>query len=641
MQNQYKKGLILALLLSWPMFALSQEDSMVKINQPRSYSPAVTITHPTNVYFGDTHLHTNLSFDARNFGNKSLTPDDAYRFARGETVVAHNGMEVKLSRPLDFLVVSDHAMNMGLMESLEILEAADWNSEAAKLLYSNFQKLRASKTESSFLKANTVFYSSIWDKEYIPKNRRKNLWHQVSANAENYNEPGKFTAFTGYEWTVSGSRKGYRNLHRVVIFKDESEKTNQVLPFSSFDSDNPEDLWRYLESYETQTGGQVLAIPHNGNLSNGGMFPPIDFEDRPISRDYAVMRSRWEPLVEVTQVKGDGETHPSISPDDDFADYETWDSWQVRRYKGLKTEAWQRRKASEYARSALKLGLNHQVELGVNPFKFGMIGSTDAHTSLATADENNFWGKFSEKEPHTTRSLDPLVKLESYKETFNWQTAASGYAAVWAQENTRESLFAAMKRKEVYATTGPRMKVRFFGGWNYDAADAFRADLATIGYNKGVPMGGDLTNAPIGMSPNFLIRAVRDPNGANLDRVQIIKGWRTASGELEEKVYDVALSDGRKVRWNGKVKPVGSTVDIKDASYSNSIGDPELAVVWTDPEFNPDELAFYYVRVLEIPTPRWTAYDAKFFGLKDLPKEIPMVTQERAYTSPIWYTPAD
>ena len=413
-----------------------------------------------------------------------------------------------------------------------------------------------------------------------------------------------------------------------------------MLPFSRFDSDDPEDLWRYLEQYEKQTGGQVLAIPHNGNVSNGGMFALVDFEGRPLIRDYALMRSRWEPLVEVTQIKGDGETHPILSPNDEFADYETWNAWGGRTYEGIKTEGWERRKASEYARSALKLGLGQQAKLGINPFKFGMIGSTDSHTSFATADENNFFGKMSEAEPHVKRVLDPLVKLESYRSVLNWETAASGYAAVWAQENTRESLFAAMKRKEVYASTGPRMVVRFFGGWNYDATDALKSDLANIGYTKGVPMGGDLSNGPKGMSPNFLIRAVRDPDGANLDRVQVIKGWRAESGELNEKVYDVALSDNRKIRRNGKVRPVGSTVDIQDASYTNSIGDPELVVVWTDPDFKPDELAFYYVRVLEIPTPRWTAYDAKFFSLKELPEEIPMVTQERAYTSPIWYSPS-
>ena len=444
----------------------------------------------------------------------------------------------------------------------------------------------------------------------------------------------------------------------MVIFKDNAETAGQVIPFSQYDSSDPEDLWTYLQGYEDKTGGEALAIPHNGNLSTGVMFALEDAKGNPLSKGYAETRSRWEPLFEVTQIKGDSETHPLLSPEDDFADYETMSSDslfmpEIKSQRGLSDydpwlEKFQKRldagdanwmRTYEYARSGLKLGLQQQSKLGINPFKFGMIGSTDAHTSLATADENNFWGKLTEAEPLATRITSgwrPAIN-EGWP---GWKMSASGYAAVWAEENTREALFAAMKRKEVYATTGPRMKVRFFGGWDYKKDDALKPDLARIGYAKGVSMGGDLTNAPKGKASSFLIRAVKDPDGANLDRVQVIKGWHDKNGELHEKIYDVALSDSRKKNWRGKIKPVGNTVDTSDASYTNSIGDPELAVVWQDPDFNADELAFYYVRVLEIPTPRWTAYDAKFFGLKNVPEEVPMVTQERAYTSPIWYTPS-
>lgn len=627
MKSRYQKSLMLALSLCWAMVTLSQEDTMAIQKNPRSYSPAAAITHPVNVYFGDTHLHTNLSVDAYGYGNKRLGPDEAYRFAKGEVITAHNGMQARLSRPLDFLVIADHAENMGVMQGLESENSDLLATESGRRWHKTLKEVQLSASSSDgFDYVNKQSKDMIYDqlKTVVgSESFKKSVWNNVSSIADNHNESGKFTALIGYEWT------GPSHIHRVIIFKDGADKTVKLPPFSNLDSSNPEDLWAHLSRYEEITGGQVLAIPHNGNLTMGNMFKLEDSYGQPFSVDYAKMRARWEPLVEVTQTKGDSETHPLLSPEDEFADYETWEGYVPEKVDKSLFQF-------EYTRSSLKKGLAVQSNLGINPFKFGMIGSTDAHTSLSAVAEDNFYGLVSTNEPKPSRAYGEIVPKYWNRKG----VSASGYAAVWAQENTRDSLFAAMKRKEVYATTGPRMKVRFFGGWNYDAADAFRADLATIGYNKGVPMGGDLTNAPIGMSPNFLIRAVRDPNGANLDRVQIIKGWRTASGELEEKVYDVALSDGRKVRWNGKVKPVGSTVDIKDASYSNSIGDPELAVVWTDPDFNPDEFAFYYVRVLEIPTPRWTAYDAKFFGLKDLPNEIPMVTQERAYTSPIWFSPS-
>jgi len=622
MQNKISHPLIAIIwtflfILSNTTFGATSEDTFSK-----HYSPSVGKSYPTNVYWGDTHLHSNLSFDAYRRGNQTLQLGlaEAYRFSRGESITLNNGIETRLHRPLDFLVIADHAENMGVMRGLDTADPVLLKTDVGKLWYSKFH----AKDD-----VNTYIWETLAADPQIVRNKtfRQSIWEEVTAMADKYNEPGKFTAFIGFEWSAgemirNQNKKfvGYASNHRVVVFKDDAEKANQVLPYSLYDSGDPGDLWRYLESYENKVGGNVLAITHDGNLSGGKMFATEDFTGWSISRDYAQTRMRWEPLYEVTQSKGDSETHPLVSPVDEFANFEKWGSNEYE--VGLNRK-------NEYARSALKLGLQQQARLGINPFKFGMIGSTDSHTSLSGVAENNYVGINVGYEPNPGR----IEKV--------WRANAAGYAAVWAEENTRQSLFAAMKRKEVYASTGPRMTVRFFGGWDYQSDDAFRSDLAKIGYGKGVPMGGDLTSAPKGKSPDFLIRAVKDPDGANLDRVQVIKGWHDKSGELHEKIYDIALSDNRKQNRQGKVKPVGNTVDVKNASYTNSIGDPELAVVWTDPDFNKNELAFYYVRVLEIPTPRWTAYDAKYFGLKNVPKEVPMVTQERVYTSPIWYIPAD
>ena len=614
-----------------------------KAEAEKNYSPSINQTYPDNVYWGDTHLHTNMSIDANGMANKALGPDEAYRFARGETIAAHNGMDVQLKRPLDFLVVADHAENIGVMPHLEAADPILLKTKTGQRWYQFLQQSPlktkeiltadtggplSSAIDSIFNKGIHSFFwagfgakGSAFSTEksvgYIgDENFRRSVWAEVTANAERYNEPDKFTALAGFEWSAGPS------LHRVVVFRDGADKTNQVLPYSAIDSQNPEDLWAYLARYSVEFGGEALAIPHNSNLSAGRMFAVQDTNGRPLTLAYAKTRNRWEPLVEATQNKGDSETHPILSTTDNFADFETWGSPknpENRKY--------------EYVRSALKLGLKQQAKLGVNPFKYGMIGSTDAHTSMASADDNNFLGNTALTEPSRYRIKSKMT----YVRGANF--AASGYAAVWATENTREALFAAMKRKEVYASTGPRITVRFFGGWDYKANDALKPDLAKIGYAKGVPMGGDLTSGPKGKSPKFLIRAVKDPDGANLDRVQVIKGWHDKNGQLHEKSFNVALSDDRTPNWRGKVKPVGNTVDIEDASYTNSIGDPELVVVWTDPDFDKDELAFYYLRVLEIPTPRWTAYDAKYFKITDVPDDIPMVTQERAYTSPIWYSP--
>jgi hypothetical protein len=588
----------------------------------KPYSPGVGQDFPRSVYWGDTHLHTRNSADAYSSNNKNLTPDDAYRFARGEEVTAHNGMPARLRRPLDFLVVADHASYLGAYNRFDQGDPSVVDTDVGAR-WSAFENA----TQWLFAFTNSVYQPEIYTP--LPDATKHSIWmEEVVEVADRNNAPGLFTAFTGYEWTsmIDGN-----NLHRVVIFKDGKDKTSQTKPFSANDSVDPEDLWNALQVYEDKTGGEVLAIAHNGNVSNGLMFANETVSGKALDKDYAEMRSRWEPLYEVTQVKGDGEAHPFLSPNDEFADYETWDTGNIAM-TATKEDGMLKH---EYARSALKLGLKFESKLGANPFKFGMIGSTDSHTSLATAAEDNFFGKFPESEPQEDRLSTKMVGA-LWK---NWNITASGYAGIWARENTRASLFKAMKRRETYATTGSRMVVRFFGGWTYQDSDLAQPDYVEVGYAKGVPMGGDLTSAPKDKAPVFMAVAAKDPEGANLDRVQIIKGWMDEAGELQETIYDVALSDNRvKNKRTGKVPIVGSTVNVDDASYTNDIGASNLSAVWRDPNFDPAERAFYYVRVLEIPTPRWTAYDAKFFNL-DLSEEIPTIIQDRAYTSPIWYTP--
>jgi hypothetical protein len=594
---------------------------------PKYYSPYAGRNYPTRVLWGDTHLHTMLSMDAGAFGNR-LGLDDAYRFTKGEEVISSSGQQVRLSRPLDWLVIADHSDGMGVFTMMlnqdpEIMQYPDgrrWSSmvregrggEAAMELIDKFSQ-------------GTLEWSS------ADPGMMKPVWQQVVEAAERHNDPGKFTALIGYEWTslIKGN-----NLHRVVIYRDNGDRAIQTLPYTNDDSSDPEDLWNALQTYEDKTGGSVLAIPHNGNLSNGMMFSPQRVNGKKLDKAYAQRRQQWEPLYEATQIKGDSEAHPFLSPDDEFADYETW-AFGNLDLSQKKTDAMLQ---YEYARSGLKQGLAYQDKFGVNPFQFGMIGSTDSHTSLPAVAEQNFFGKHAGSEPSAQR-ISHIFKSNENGTIHTWKEVASGYAAVWARENTRESIYDALARREVYGTTGSRLMVRFFGGWEFTAADARTRIPATAGYEKGVPMGGELHGARAD-APSFLVAALRDPIGANLDRIQIVKGWRDRKGKLQEKVYNVVWGDADKRRPDakGELPQVGSTVDVADASWTNTIGDPELITVWKDPDFDAKEQAFYYARVLEIPTPRWTAYDAKRYGLK-LGQEIPMTTQERAYTSPIWYVP--
>ena len=589
------------------------------------YSGSVGQNYPKEVFFGDTHLHTRNSADAWSMGNLNLTPGDAYRFAQGSPVLAHNGMQVQLRRPLDFLVVSDHAEYLGAFYRFNVNDSLITKTDVGRQWQTYVE-------EGDLAKFFGAFVNSMRNPEEdpaLPAAVRQTVWSGVAKTADRHNKPGVFTAFSGYEWTsmISGN-----NLHRVVVFKDDADKVSQMIPFSGQDSLDPRDLWQALANYETATGGEVLSIAHNGNLSNGMMFPDETVGGSPIDEAYASLRARFETVYEVTQVKGDGEAHPILSPDDEFADFENWDWDNIGRSQ--KKEDWML--PQEYARGALKRGLRFEDELGVNPFKIGLIGSTDGHNSISTPEEDNFFGKFPESEPGPAR-LENAMALDRL-----WQNSllvASGYAAVWAKENTRAAIFDAIKRREVYATTGSRIKVRFFSGWEFDETDIHRPAMLDIAYGTGVPMGGDLSKAKKGQVPKFLVIAAMDADGARLDRIQIIKGWMDKAGKSQEKVYDVAWSDNRKLdKRTGKLPAVGNTVDVENATYLNTIGAPQLSTYWEDPDFDRAERAFYYARVLEIPTPRWTTYDSAYFNV-ELKDEVPSSIQDRAYTSPIWYTP--
>jgi hypothetical protein len=600
----------------------------------RPYSPYAGRNFPTRPLFGDTHLHTAFSMDAGAFGAR-IGPRDAYRLARGEEITASSGQPVKLSRPLEFHVVADHSDNMGFFPDLNAGKPEIMADPTGRKWH---DMVKSGKGAAAAMEIIGTFSQGTFPKAlmYLPGTRAyKGAWQETIAAAEAYNDPGRFTAFIGYEWT---SNTGGNNLHRNVIFRDNGDKASQVEPYTTLaplGSDNPVDLWKWMDAYQQKTGGSVLAIAHNGNLSNGRMFPVVEAFGKPVDAEYAATRARWERLYEVTQTKGTGESHPFLSPNDEFADFELWDKANLDGSVPKAKDMLQ----YEYARSGLKNGLKLEQQLGVNPYKFGMVGSSDAHTGLTAMEEDNFFGKTTPQEPSAERMTQTFVdNPKTGVKIMDWEVGASGYAAVWATENTREAIWDAMQRRETYASTGPRMIVRFFGGWEFEARDAQDRLPAQIGYSKGVPMGGDLSSAPPGKSPTFLVAALKDPIGANLDRVQVVKGWLDANGELQEKVYDVAWSDGRKPDARGKIPSVGNTVDVANATWTNTIGDPELTTVWKDPDFNPALRAFYYARVIEIPTPRWTAYDAKRFGTNALPGTRMTIT-ERAYTAPIWYSP--
>jgi hypothetical protein len=632
----YALVLITAATTAFAQIAPSKE-SLSDLYAGKAYSPYAQRNFPDQVFWGDTHLHTGLSVDAGLFGAR-LGLDEAYRFARGEEVTASTGQPARLSRPLDWLVIADHSDAMGFFNDLAAGEPGIIKFEQAKPWYEGLQK-GGEASAAAALDLITTFAQGKIDPEmiaeYSPGGKTyESIWEKVVDAAERFNDPGRFTAFIGFEWTslVAGN-----NLHRNVIFREGASRAGQVVPYTTqapVGSTDPLDLYEYLENYEAKTGGSALALAHNGNLSNGIMFP-VDkqYTGRKLDANYAEKRARWEPMYEITQIKGDGEAHPLLSPDDAFADYETWDAGNLDLSEAKTDDMLQ----YEYAREALKNGLLLEKRHGTNPYKFGLIGSTDSHTGLSTAEEDNFFGKATNAEPSPRRMEHPFTKTENGAFE-GYELVASGYTGVWAKENTRKAIWDAMKRKEVYGTTGPRILVRFFGGWNYTDEDMNSRAPAFRGYEKGVPMGGDLYGRHSTGAPTFMVYALRDVIGANLDRIQIIKGWLDRKGNTHEKVYDVAWSTGREPDANGVLPPVGNTVDVASANWSNTIGASELGTVWTDPDFDPKQSAFYYARVLEIPTPRWVVYDAFRFGI-DLPEEAETTHQERAYTAPIWYTP--
>lgn len=600
--------------------------------------------------WGDTHLHTSYSFDAFLNQNQSADPDTAYRWAKGQPVIhPYNRARVQIETPLDFLVVSDHAELMGVIRAIDN-DTAELGSLGffadIKRRISSYYLLDAIENETG----KDIFVSILPKAPADPRGdpvldsanvlpldpfgdttkTETTAWHEIVDAADRHNDPGKFTSLIGWEWS---SIPTGANLHRVVVSPDGGEKAKSYVPYGSDQSQYPEDLWNWLAETSEQTGARFVAIPHNSNISKGYMFAETTLKGQPITSAYSRQRMLWEPVVEMTQIKGDSETHPALSPDDEFADFETYEF-----YIQQTAEDYVIRKG-DYARPGLLRGLEIAQETGDNPYQFGMIGSTDSHTSLASAEEYNFWGKMAKDSTPETKRLGMIREGASSGSADGWDRAAQGLAAVWAEENTRDSIFAAFQRKEVYATTGPRIAVQVFGGWDFGEDDAQATDFAGTGYSKGVPMGGDLTAAPSAESqPQMLIRATRDPKSANLDRIQVIKGWVDSEGKSHERIYNVAWSEGRELGADGSLPAVGNTVNLEVPSYENSIGAPELLALWSDPDFDATQRAFYYVRVLEIPTPRHSLYDAISLQ-EDIRDEVPDTLQERAYTSPIWYTP--
>ena len=596
------------------------------------YSPYPGQKIPTRVYWGVAHVHTGFSFDSGMFGI-TTTPDDLFRVATGGEVVLDNGQTFKQDRPLDWVSITDHAEYMGISDQIRAGSPELLANPQGKRWY-EMSKTSPQEGVKAAIEAVVSMQSGkpVFDASKVTAA----AWAHAIESAEKWNHPGVFTTLHGFEWTCA---PGGNNLHRTVIFRDDLEHVKQIVPFSTFDSQDPADLWKYMDEYAKKTGGQVLAIPHNGNLSNGIMYTTETFDGKPMDRAYAEMRASHEPLLEATQIKGDGETHPYLSPNDEFANFERWDinftKMEPAQDSALK---------GNYVRSAFKTGLELEAKLGANPYKSGLIGGNDAHIGVVNTREDNFFGEFANGLPSPDRWKAPLAMVHNDPKqgllVSVWQEQAAGLGGVWARENTRDGIFDALKRKEVYATTGDRPIVRVFAGWDFAAADLNRADFAENGYAHGVPMGGELMQAPTGKKPAFMVYAMRDPDGPNLDRIQIIKGWLGKDGKSQERIFDVAVSGGRKIGSDGRCKTsVGNTVDVANATYSNSIGAGMLSAYWQDPTFEASQLAFYYIRVIQIPSPRWTAYDQKRYGIK-MPDNVPMTVTDRAYTSPIWYTPA-
>ena len=628
------------ILLGAVTFALAACSQGVDDDQTGTGEGTIDLAEfPDRPYWGDTHLHTDQSVDAFGFGVR-LGPEEALRFASGEEVTSTSGIKAKLERPLDFLVIADHSDGFNSMRALYDAPRLGVVALRDETMLRWYDMMHESPRQSQLAAGEIVAAAAagtipeaMRDRIGDPEIMRDN-WTAHLETLDRYNKPGKFTAFAGYEWTLMPSGN---NLHRVVMFRDGFDKVSKVLPFPGVGDWPVEQLWDHMDGYERETGGQVLAIPHNSNLSNGLMFELTMPGGGPMTAEYARRRASREPVVEATQIKGDSESHPFLSPNDEFAGFgdKGWDIGNL----DVSLPSTPQMHSGSYIREALKRGLTLEDKLGVNPYAFGMVGSTDSHTAFATGDEDNFFGKHTGNEPNDKNRSIKQQNLGTREGRFGWHYLAGGYAAAWARGNTRAEIFDAFKRREVYATTGPRMIVRMFGGFDF-SEDDWDGDWVRAGYTRGVPMGGELESRS--KAPTFLISALKDPDGANLDRVQMVKGWIDSSGELQERVYDVAWSDvEERVRVGGKVPAVGDTVDRATATYTNDIGAAELRATWTDPDFARGQRAFYYLRVIEIPTPRWTLFDAVRFGI-ELPAEAmaDAVAQERAYSSPIWLKPA-
>ncbi|MBX3540329.1 MAG: DUF3604 domain-containing protein [Chelatococcus sp.] len=593
-------------------------------------------TPERNAYFGETHVHTSWSFDAYIFGNHITGPADAYKYAKGEPIKHPLGYDVKITTPLDWMGVTDHSEYAGVVRL-----SNDPSSPISKLPIADRLKVRdAADIQRIYLWLGTSMIKEQPIETLVKPEISDTVWKANNAAADAANEPGKFTAFCSYEWT---SNPDFRNMHRNLFFKDCAKVPSR--PFSSLESQAPEDLWNWMDG-QRKAGNELLAISHNANLSGGLMYPTeVDFKGRPIDQAWAESRDRNERLTEIKQIKGASETHPLLSPNDEFANYE------ILNYLLGDPQGQFITLGGSYIRQALKDGIAMQQARGYNPFKTGVVGGSDSHNTAVPYRQENFFGGHAR--------LDGTVKERMAGHNFagldvRFENPA-GLTGLWAEENTRESLFEAMKRKETFATSGPRITLRFFGGWDYakdrkaEERHALAWDLlpewmkdqywVKTAYAQGVPMGGDLAPFAAGKTaPSFAVWAVKDPTSGNLDRIQIVKGW-SKNGQSFEKVFDIVWAGERQPDpITGKVPAIGSTVDIKQATYKNSIGATELKGVWSDPEFNPADDAFYYARALEIQTPRWTTIQAKELGISP-PEMVASTIQERAWSSPIWYAP--
>jgi hypothetical protein len=617
-------------ILAYVWFFYIRESKLTYIETPTLTTKVHTeqtadFNENRNAYFGDLHVHTSWSFDAFIF-NVRTSPDDAYNFGKGQAIPHVGGKPIQMSRPLDFMAVTDHAEYMGIMMQMQ-----DKDNPLAQL---EMAKQINDPDRAVSLKAfgNIGFsLATSWPyKELLQTDIIQNTWQRVVEAADRHYEPGKFTTFPAYEWTSAPPEiftlKQYaQNLHRNVVFK--GGKVSGI-PFSAFNSQDPEDLWAWMDK-ERAKGIDVMAIPHNANMSNGLMYDTKTFSGKALTAAYAQSRSRNEPINEVVQIKGQSMTHPVLSPNDEFADYELYQYTFSTSFPAPPSQA-----KNSFVRAALKDGLAFEKSLGTNPFKFGFIGSSDGHNAASPVEEDNYFGKIGNTDATPTLRLDQ----NNQRPAKFW--SAAGLAGVWAKENTREAIFEAMQRKETFATSGPRIKLRFFAGWDMqiDADSLANDNWVTKAYQNGVPMGSDLNRpqSTTHRSPTFIIQAIKDAEGANLDRVQIIKGYLDDDGNTQEKIYEVAWAGDRAIDTNGKLPAIGNTVDLTTVTYTNNIGAVTLQSIWTDPDFNPNQSAFYYVRVLEIPTPRWTTYDAKTLGVPP-PADVSATIQERAWSSPIWY----